>query len=106
RVLGRIRAARAGPLRRVHPPARSVVRGRQTQTSYIGDVPARTGRGCTDAHGRAQSHRQGRAHRIIRGMMRRHFAAALAIALAPILAETVTPAAGNGTACANLAALT
>jgi feruloyl esterase len=40
-------------------------------------------------------------------MMRRHFACALAVALIPILAETVTPAAaGNGTACANLAALT
>src|SRR5258708_7575326 len=40
-------------------------------------------------------------------MMRRHFACALAVALIPILADTVTPAAaGNGTACTNLAALT
>ena len=38
--------------------------------------------------------------------MRRTFAFALAVALAPVLAETAAPAAGNGTACAALAALT
>jgi len=40
-------------------------------------------------------------------MKRRELAAALAVALTPVLAATVVPAAaGNGTACANLAALT
>src|SRR5213595_247088 len=40
-------------------------------------------------------------------MKRRDFAAALAVALIPVLAATVAPAAaGSGTACANLAALT
>src|SRR5215831_5484547 len=40
-------------------------------------------------------------------MKRRELAAAIAIALIPVLAAAVAPAAaGNGTACANLAALT
>jgi feruloyl esterase len=38
--------------------------------------------------------------------MTRHFAAALALALTPLLAEVQMPAAATGTACTNLAALT
>ena len=39
-------------------------------------------------------------------MMSRRLAAALAVALVPVLAQVATPAASAGTSCANLAALT
>src|SRR5262249_38747016 len=63
-----------------------------------------------DADGESPGERKGRPHRIITaaegGPMIRRLIAGFVVALMPLVGEVATPAASNGTACANLAALT